>query len=164
MVLTRVVTWGDITANKVAWSTLVWFATLVALADGLRETGFVAWLANRIASHVMGRPPITAMIVLLLVFYLSHYLFASITTHVTAMLPVMLTVGNAIPGIPIAKFALMLCLTLGIMGIITPYGAGPSPVYAESGYLPSAHYWRLGAIFGALYLAAFLLIAVPWLT
>ena len=58
-------------------------------ADGLRETGFVAWLADRVAGHVMGLPPRTAMIVLLLLFFLSHYLFASITTHATAMLPAM---------------------------------------------------------------------------
>ena len=37
--------------------------------------------------------PTTAMIVLVLVFFFTHYLFASITAHTTAMLPVMLAVG-----------------------------------------------------------------------
>jgi L-tartrate/succinate antiporter len=163
MVITRVVRWDDITANKAAWNTLAWFAPLVALADGLNETGFVKWFAGRVAEHGTGVSPTTAIIVLLLVFYLSHYLFASVTAHVTAMLPVMLSVGSTIPGMPLAKLSLLLCLTLGIMGIITPYGTGPSPVYAGSGYLPSADYWRLGAIFGVIYFAAFLLIGVPWL-
>jgi L-tartrate/succinate antiporter len=58
--------------------------------------------------------------------------------------------------------ALCLCLTLGIMGILTPYATGPSPVYYGSGYLPSRDYWRLGAIFGALFLAAMLVIGIPW--
>ena len=35
MLLTNVVTWDDITKNSAAWNTLAWFATLVALADGL---------------------------------------------------------------------------------------------------------------------------------
>lgn len=39
---------------------------------------------------------------------------------------------------------------------------GPSPVYYGSGYLPSADYWRMGAIFGVIYIAAYLLIGVPW--
>jgi len=56
-----------------------------------------------------------------------------------------------------------LCLTLGIMGIITPYGCGPSPVYAGSGFLPGRDYWRLGAIFGGVYLLVFLVIGVPFL-
>ena len=59
--------------------------------------------------------------------------------------------------------ALGLCLQLGIMGILTPYATGPSPVYYGSGYLPAADYWRLGAIFGVIFLAAFLAIGVPWM-
>ncbi len=39
-----------------------------------------------------------AMIVLVLVFFFTHYLFASITAHATALLPVMLAVGATIPG------------------------------------------------------------------
>ncbi|MGO2148233.1 anion permease [Halomonas sp.] len=46
---------------------------------------------------------------------------------------------------------------------MTPYGTGPSPVYYGSGYLPSALYWRLGAIFGLLFLVAWLAIGLPWL-
>ena len=41
MILTRVVGWSDIAANKQAWSVLVWFATLVAMADGLNSVGFL---------------------------------------------------------------------------------------------------------------------------
>jgi L-tartrate/succinate antiporter len=91
-----------------------------------------------------------------------HYMFASITAHVTAVLPVMLAIGATIPEMPMQQYSLLLCLTLGIMGIITPYATGPSPVYYGSGYLPSRDYWRLGAIFGAIFLAVFLLIGVPW--
>ncbi len=111
-----------------------------------------------------GFPPFTAMIVLVLVFYFTHYLFASITAHVTALLPVMLAVGASIPGIDMPQFALLLCLTLGIMGILTPFATGPSPVYYGSGYLPTKDYWRLGAVFGVLFIATLLIVAVPWLT
>jgi L-tartrate/succinate antiporter len=102
------------------------------------------------------------MIFLTLLFYLIHYMFASVTAHVTAVLPVMLAVGSAIPGMNMPQYAMMLCGTLGIMGILTPYATGPSPVYYGSGYLPSKDYWRMGAIFGVIYIAAYLLIGVPW--
>ncbi|MCX3880683.1 fumarate hydratase C-terminal domain-containing protein, partial [Stenotrophomonas maltophilia] len=46
---------------------------------------------------------------------------------------------------------------LGVMGIITPYGTGPSPIYYGSGYLPTKDYWRQrwcrGAQFGGKYFA-----------
>ncbi len=163
MLLTRVVTWDDVIKHSAAWNTLTWFATLIALADGLNRVGFVNWFAQSIAQHLGGFSPITAMLLLVVVFFFLHYMFASITAHVTAVLPVMLAVGSGIPGIPMQEFAMLLCLTFGLMGIISPYATGPSPVYYGSGFLPSADYWRLGAIFGVIYLAALLTIGTPWL-
>jgi len=163
MLLCKVVTWDDVVKNSTAWNTLAWFATLVALADGLNKVGFVKWFAEAVAAHMSGFSPFTAMIVLVLVFYFTHYLFASVTAHVTALLPVMLAVGSTIPGMDMPHFALLLCLTLGIMGVQTPYATGPSPVYYGSGYLPSADYWRLGGLFSVIFIAVFLLIGVPWL-
>ncbi|HEX4944080.1 MAG TPA: anion permease [Usitatibacteraceae bacterium] len=163
MLVTGVVTWDDITSNKAAWNTLAWFATLVALADGLNRVGFVKWFADGVASSMVGYSPYTAMIVLVLVFFFTHYLFASITAHVTALLPVMLAVGTTIPGLDMAQFSLLLCLTLGIMGMLTPYATGPSPVYYGSGYLPAKDFWVLGAVFGVIFIAAFLLIGLPWM-
>ena len=52
-------------------------------------------------------------------------------------------------------FVLLMVSTLaGRDGIITPYGTGPSRIYYGSGYLPTKDYWRLGTIFGAIFLAA----------
>jgi L-tartrate/succinate antiporter len=163
MVMTGVVNWDDVLANKAAWNTLVWFATLVALADGLNKVGFVKWFADSIGTQVAGFPPSVVVVVLVAVFFFTHYLFASVTAHVTAMLPVMLAVGMGIPGVDIRSFALLLSLTLGIMGILTPYATGPSPVYFGSGYIPSRDYWRLGAIFGLIYFGIFMAVAWVWI-
>ncbi|WP_415843655.1 anion permease [Vreelandella rituensis] len=78
-------------------------------------------------------------------------------------MPVMLAAASGIPGIDMHMFVLMLLPTLGIMGILTPYATGPSPVYYGSGYIPGPLYWRLGAIFGLVFLVAWLAIGVPWL-
>ncbi len=163
MILAHVVTWDDIVANKAAWNTLAWFATLVALADGLNKVGFVKWFADGVAALMAGTSPMVAMVLLVLVFFLTHYLFASVTAHVTALLPVMLAVGGTIPGLDMAQFSLLLCLTLGTMGILTPYATGPSPLYYGSGYLPAKDYWRLGAVFGLLFIGATLLFGLPWM-
>ncbi len=162
MLVTGVITWAEMMQNKDAWNTYFWFATLVALADGLSKVGFIGWFATAVGAHLGGLTVIKALVALLLVNFLLHYLFASVTAHVTAVLPVLLAVGAAIPGMPVDKMALLLCLQLGIMGVITPYGTGPSPVYYGSGFLPGPTYWKLGTLFGAIYLAAFFLITVPW--
>jgi len=162
MLVTRVVTWEDITKNVAAWNTLAWFATLVALAGGLSQVGFIKWFAQNMAGHMTGFTPVKAIVLLLILNFFIHYMFASVTAHVTALIPVLLAVGTTIPGLDMQKLALLLCLQLGIMGIITPYGTGPSPVYYGSGYLPSGDYWRMGAIFGLIFFVVFMAITVPW--
>jgi L-tartrate/succinate antiporter len=163
MVILGVVTWDDVLANKSAWNVLVWFATLVALADGLNRVGFISWFAKKAAAPLAGFPPLTVMVLLTVLFFVIHYMFASITAHVTAVLPVLLAAGIAVPGVDPRLFALLLCYSLGIMGILTPYATGPSPVYFGSGYVARKDFWRLGAIFGFVYLAALLAIGVPWM-
>ena len=144
MVITAVVTWDDILSNKAAWNVLVWFATLVAMADGLNKVGFVTWFAKSASALLMGMSPIVIMVCLVAIFFFVHYMFASITAHVTAVLPVMLAAGALVPGIPVKVFALLLCYSLGIMGIISPYATGPGPVYFGSAYVNRKDFWTLG--------------------
>jgi len=162
MLITRVVTWADIVADKRAWTTFAWLGALIALCDGLNRVGFIKWFADGIASHMKGFSPLLAMVFLLGVFFVAHYLFASVDAYTTALLPVILLTGISIPGIPVKEFALLLCIELGIMGIITPFADAASPIYANSGYLASRDYWRLGTIFGAIFLILFLAIGVSW--
>ena len=94
-----VVTWGDMARNHSAWTTIVLLATLVTLADGLSSAGFVKWFADYVATHVGGLPPMLILMSLVAIYFLSHYMFASLTAHTTAMMPMMLAAGLAIPGL-----------------------------------------------------------------
>ena len=156
MLITGVLSWDDILGNREAWNVLVWFATLVAMADGLGRVGFVGWFARLAADRLAGFSPIAIMVTLVVIFYFSHYMFASLTAHATAFLPIVLAAGAAVPGLPGRSFALLLCYSLGIMGVITPYATGPAPVYFGSGYVSRADFWRLGLIFGIIFLIALL--------
>jgi di/tricarboxylate transporter len=86
--------------------------------------------------------------------FVSHYLFASLTMHPTAMLTGPLSPGLAMSGVPFETLAIMLGLTQGIMGVLTPCATDPAPVDTNSGYITSAEFWRLGTIFVLLFLAA----------
>ena len=164
MIVLRVVSWEDVTGNRAAWNVLVWFATLVALADGLNRVGFVDWLAAAVAGQLTGLHPTMVLAGLVAFFFLIHYLFASLTAHTVAILPVILAVGKSAPGLPIETLAPLVCYSLGMMGVLTPYATGPAPVYYTSGYISRADFWRLGFIFGMIYLAALLLIGIPYLS
>jgi L-tartrate/succinate antiporter len=163
MLVTGVVTWDDMAKNHAAWTTLVLLATLVTLADGLSRAGFVKWFAEYVAAHVGGYSPTLILVLLVAVYFFSHYMFASLTAHTTAMMPMMLAAGMGIPGLSAATLAMALALTTGLMGVITPYATGPGLAYYNSGYIPPADFWRLGTIFGLIFLGALLAIGVPLL-
>jgi len=162
MLLAKVVTWNDILANKQAWSVLVWFATLVAMAEGLSSVGFLAWFGSRAAAYMTRIPLIPMLIAAVAVFFIIHYLFASITAQTTALLPVFLLAVLSVHGVPAKAVTLVLVYSLGLMGVLTPYASGPAPIWYSSGYIPTKDFWRLGAIMGALYLAVLLAVGLPF--
>ena len=162
MLLTKVVTWTEVAGNKQAWTVLVWFATLVAMADGLNTVGFLKWFAGLTTSALSHVSPIVLMLAVITVFFVVHYLFASLTAHTTAVLPAFLAALLVVPSIPLRSVTLLLLYSLGLMGILTPYATGPAPIWYGGGYLPAKDFWRMGAIMGLIFLIVLLAIGVPY--
>ena len=163
MLVTGVVSWEDVLEYRRGWNNLVWFATLITLADGLSRVGFLPWFATKVATSVGGFPPAVMVVLIVTVFFVAHYMFASLTAHATALLPVLLSAIVVIPGLPIPVVALGLSYTLGLMGIITPYATGSAPLYYGSGYISHRDFWTLGFGFGAFYLVMVLALELPYL-
>lgn len=164
MILSGILKWDDILANKPAWNVLVWFGTLVTLAGGLNNTGFLSYLGNAFSGVLGGITPLAAIIGIVLVFSYLRYFFASGTAYVTALLGIFIVIAGQINGgaYDVNMITLLMLLPMGFMGVITPYGTGHSPLWFGSGYIPSADFWRLGAIFGIIYMILFLVIGLPW--
>ena len=159
LVLTNVITWDDVISNKGAFNVFIWFATLVAMAGGLKQVGFLKWAAGLIAGYLGGMEPVTVVISLVVLFFLFHYFFASVTAHTVALLPLFLGIAaNLIPAEMMQPLSILLVGSLGLMGILTPYATGPSPIWYGAGYISQATWWKLGFIFGAIYLAALVLL------
>jgi L-tartrate/succinate antiporter len=163
LILTRVLDWDDVIGNRAAWDTLIYFATLLALADGLERLGIVAWAAHGVSSLIVGTSPLVAIVVLVSFFFAAHYMFASLTAHTMAVLPALLAAGTAFPGMPVPVLSLLLVYSIGLMGVITPYATGPAPVYFGSGFIPRKDFWVLGFVFGLFYLTMLLGVGIPYL-
>jgi L-tartrate/succinate antiporter len=162
MLALGIVSWEDILGHRPAWNVLAWFATLVVLADGLNRVGVVTWLGHGTAALLVGTSPIVVMLWLVILFFVMHYAFAGITAHATAVAPVMLAAAAGVDGLPIRHFVLLLGFSLGIMGVLTPYATGPAPLYYGCGFIARRDFWRLGGLFGLLFLATLLAIGAPW--
>lgn len=163
MMLCGVVSWDDILRHRQAWNMLIWFATLVTLAGGLAETKFVDWVGQSIAPTLSNVSQTAAIVLLVGAFFFLHYLFASTSAHTSALLPVFLAVASQIPGLSPTAGALLLAYPLGLIGILTPYGIGPSPIYYGGGYIPGRDFWIFGLILGLIFFLVYITIAIPWL-
>ncbi len=163
MLLTRVISWDDVLEYKQAWNMLIWFGTLVALADGLGKVGFLKWFAGTMSAQLQGLPILWIMVAMVAVYFLVHYMFASLTAHATALMPVFLTAVVAVPDMPLKEVAMLLCYTSGFSCLLTPYASGPSVIYYGSDYIERTDFWRLGVIFGLIFLSALLGLGLPYL-
>jgi citrate:succinate antiporter/L-tartrate/succinate antiporter len=163
MLVLQVVTWDEVLAERDAWGVLLYFTTVFTLADGLARVGFIGWLARAVSTPLIGADPTLAMLALVALFYWSHYLFASITSHAVVVLPVVLGIGGEIEGLPLGLLAMLCIHSLGLMGVLSPYATGCAPIYAASGYIGRARFWWLGLLFGALYFAVLIGVVGPWL-
>lgn len=162
LLLTSVLTWEDVKSEKGAWDTIVWFAVLVMMASSLNELGFIGWFSDLIKQKIGGMTWTVAFPVIVLVYFFSHYIFASATAHVAAMYAALLGVGVAV-GIPPMLLAMMLGFLGSIYGVLTHYGHGPAPVFFGSGYVDLKSWWLRGLEIGIVLLVIYMGLGGLWM-
>lgn len=137
MMITNVVTWKECLDKGEAWDTLTWFAALIAMAAYLNKYGLIPWFSQQVVAVVggMGLSWQAALGVITVIYFYSHYLFASAAAHIGAMYTAFLSVAMAC-GAPGTISALVLGFASSLMGCTTTYGLGSAPSYFGSGYVP----------------------------
>lgn len=143
MVITKVLDWKDVLEEKGAWDTLVWMGVLMTMAGFLSKLGLIGWFSKLMATQVSGISWPVAMVALILVYVYSHYAFASLTAHITAMYVAFCAVMVA-AGAPAYLVALSMAYMSNICMSITHYGGAPAPIIFGAGYVDQATWWKLG--------------------
>jgi len=161
LLLTGVLTWKDILEEEGAWDTLVWFAALVMMASFLNELGLIPWFTHAAQGMVGGVNWSIAFLALCLVYFYSHYLFASQTAHVSSMYAAFLSVSVAV-GTPPLLAALVLGFVGNLFSSLTHYGSGPAPVLFGSGYVELGAWWKLGALASIINILIWLIVGGLW--
>lgn len=145
LLATGIIKWDDVLQEKNAWNTFIWLATIVMLSKYLTVLGMIGWFTDNVSSYANALSWQYALIVLGLVYFYSHYLFGSMTAHITAMYSAFLLVLIA-AGAPPMYAALLLAFLSSLSAGTTHYGTGTAPVYFESNYLTMPEWWRIGAV------------------
>lgn len=151
LLLSGVLTWSDIKKEQGAWDTLVWFSVLVMMATYLNELGMIPWFSDLMGNAVGQMSWMMTLVILAIVYFYSHYFFASNTAHVSAMYAAFLSVIVA-SGAPPLLSALILAFFSNLFSCLTHYGAGPAPVFFGSGYVSQQKWWSLGFIISLIHI------------
>lgn len=162
LLLTSVLNWKDILNETGAWNTLVWFSVLVLMADQLNKLGFIPWLSKLIAHSLGGFSWPIVLVLLILFFFYSHYLFASATAHVSAMYAALLGVAVA-AGAPPLFSALMLGFFGNLLASTTHYSSGPAPILYASGYVSQKRWWLMNLVLGIVYFIIWIGLGSLWM-
>lgn len=162
LLLTGVLSWSDVLKETGAWNTLIWFSILVMMASQLNELGFIPWLSKTIAGSLGGLSWPVVLVLLILFYFYSHYLFASSTAHVSAMYSALLGVAIA-TGAPPLFSALMIGFFGNLMASTTHYSSGPAPILYSSGYVSQKRWWLMNAGLAIVYFVIWLGLGSLWM-
>jgi DASS family divalent anion:Na+ symporter len=145
LLLSGVLTWDDVLGERAAWDVFIWYGGLIQMAAALGKTPLPERFAQVAAGWAAGWSWWPALIVSLLVYFYSHYGFASITAHATAMYtPFLLVIlaAGAPPWVAVASLAYL----SNVMACLTHYGTTPAPIYFGAGYVRQRTWWSLGLL------------------
>jgi len=159
--LTGIIEWTSILEEKTAWDTFIWFSILVTLATFLYELGFTTWFSQWVVGQTQGFNWILGFSIVSLLYFYSHYFFASSVAHICAMYAPFLIVAIAL-GTPPELAALTLAFYSSLFGGLTHYSSGPAPIFFGMGLVPISLWWKMGAIVGSINVVIWMVFGGLW--
>lgn len=164
LLVTGILSTKDILNETGAWNVVVWFSILIFMAGQLSAAGgVIPWLQATIKSSIGGMSPMVVMAILVLVYFYSHYFFASSTAHVVAMYAPLLLIAKS-AGVPVMFAAIMLGMTGAIFQSTTHYSSGPATALFAPGYVKQGEWWKMSFVLGLFYLVLYGVIGGLWMT
>jgi DASS family divalent anion:Na+ symporter len=161
LLVTGVLKWEDVTGNRAAWDIFIWYGGLVRLGKALNDAGITREFARAVGGVFAGAGWMALFAVALLVYFYSHYGFASITAHILAMFTpftAVLIAKGAPVGLAIFAFA---CFSNFAAGL-THYGTTPSPMFFAHQYVSFRKWWQVGFLMSLVNLAIWSTVGFGW--
>jgi DASS family divalent anion:Na+ symporter len=145
MLVADIINWNDVLEEKGAWDTFIWLGGMIGLAGFLAKTGFIKWFAASVGTSIAGVDWTLALVALLLIYTYSHYGFASLSAHVTALYAAFAAVAVS-AGAPAYLSALTLGFASNLCSTLTQYGSAPAPIFFGAGYVDQMTWWKHGFV------------------
>lgn len=163
MLLSNVFEWKDLAESKETWSTLIWFGAMMGISGALVKAGFFTWLAAglKVIIPTAGIPVFLALVFVVLLATIPHYLFASLLAYVAAFAPLAYSFIAA-TDVPRFPAVLLVVYLMGISSSLTHYGNGVGPILFAKGYNSKKSWWSIGLAVTAVQSVIYLTFGLLW--
>ena len=161
LLTTGTMPWQAAVTERAAWDVFVWYGGLLKMGELLNATGTTKVFAESAGALFPGVPWVVMLVGVLLIYFYTHYAFASITAHMLAMFPpfVAVLIGIGVPKL-LAVYSLM-CLA-NLPAGLTHYGTTTAPILFGLGYVSHADWWKVGFYVSVANMAVWLTIGFAW--
>ncbi len=161
LLLSKVLSWKDLLGEDLAWDTFVWMGILIMMASELQQLGVITWFTEQVVTFVPSVSWPWQLLMLVLVYFYTHYFFASITAHVSSMYGPFLAVAVA-AGAPPLLSALVFAFVSSLFGGITHYSSGPAPILYAEQHVDIKTWWKVGLLTSFFYLVLWSVVGSLW--
>ena len=161
LLILNIATWDQLVKNYKAWDTLIWLGGLLTLATGLKSTGFISWISESMNSSLEGMEPFTLLILLVIIYFYSMYIFSMLTAHIVALGSTIMVVASGTDLNPILVVGIIAYLS-SLCGCLTNYSTGPVIIYFGNGYSKPSNWFKIGFYVSIYHLIIWSLFGSLW--
>lgn len=161
LLLSGILKWKDLIEESAAWDTFIWFATLITLSGFLNKFGLTSWFSEWVVLKVAHFDWIIGFIIVALIYFYTHYFFASSVAHIGAMYAPLLIVSIAL-GTPAKLAVLILAFFSNLYAGLTHYGSGPAPILFGMGAVSVSTWWKMGFIISLANILIWMVVGGLW--
>lgn len=161
LLLTNILTFEEVTAEKPAWNMFLWFSIVIMLAQNLQSLGVIHYFTNALRQVVPTHNWSISLSCITLVYFYSHYLFAGAVTHISSMYGVFVALGLTL-GCPPVLTCLVLAFASGLFMSLTHYSAASTAILYANTSVSAARWCGVGLVVSILNIAIWASIGPVW--
>ena len=161
LLISKVLTWEELLKEEKAWDSFIWFGALLTIASSLNKFSVIKYFSNTIFFYIPNVHWKLILMLLSIIYFYSHYFFASTIAHVSAMYTSFIVLANY-KGVPTIISILLLAFMSSLFGGITHYGIGSAPIFLSYKYVSLKKWWKVGFISSVINIFIFIIFGSLW--
>lgn len=156
-----IVSWKQFTGKREVWDLLIWQGSFMMMSGQLNKLGVVSWLSGLVKENISGIPWKIALVIVVVVMYYLHYLFASNTVHFTALFSAFLAILIGVGAPPVISIILLTNMSALSSGL-THYAVAHGSIFFATGYVEQKTWWKVGFILSIAHLLIWIGFGMLW--